>query len=145
MIHPVRNLGIGIERPPAVVAAFLSEPRNFPAWASGLASGLQPAETPDEWRGDTPAGTVTIRFSPPNDYGVADHWVRLADGSTVYMPMRVVANGDGCEVVLTLFRLPAMDDAAFEADSDWVRRDLDTLKRLLEAQPGGATDHARAG
>lgn len=145
MIHSARTLSVGIERPLAEVAAFLAEPHNFPSWASGLAGGLRPTEAPTEWRGDTPGGAVTIRFSPPNAYGVADHWVRLADGSEVYVPLRVFANGDGCEVALTLFRLPAMDDARFEGDSDWARRDLDSLKRLLESGAFGARqEHAGA-
>lgn len=134
MLHPARVLSVSIARPVAEVAAFLAEPRNFAQWASGLAGGLQPpADGRDgEWRIATPDGELRVRFSPPNPYGVADHWVHLPGGAVVYVPLRAVANGDGCEVSLTLFRLPDMDDARFEADSDWVRRDLDTLKRVLE-------------
>lgn len=135
MIHPARSLSVAIARPLAEVAAFLAEPRNFTQWASGLAGGLQPpsASADGDWRMNTPDGELRIRFSPPNPYGVADHWVQLPDGGIVYVPLRVVANGDGSEVTLTLFRLPGMDDARFEADSDWVRRDLDSLRRVLEA------------
>ena len=45
-----------------------------------------------------------------------------------------VANGDGAEVTLTLFRLPSMDDAAFEADAAAVEKDLGALKTLLETR-----------
>ncbi|MOA25382.1 hypothetical protein D3C78_1461030 [compost metagenome] len=62
---------------------------------------------------------------------MADHWVHLEDGRVVYVPLRVVANGDGCTVALTLFRRPEMDDERFAADCDWVRRDLLALRRLL--------------
>ena len=44
------------------------------------------------------------------------------------------ANGDSCEVTFTLFRLPGMDDEKFTADAAWVKRDLQKLKDLLEAQ-----------
>jgi hypothetical protein len=57
----------------------------------------------------------------------------VAPGVEVYVPLRVVANGDGSELTLTLFRQPQMSDDKFEADSEWVQRDLATLKRLLEA------------
>ncbi len=47
--------------------------------------------------------------------------------------MRVVANGAGSEIIFTLFRLPGISDEKFAADAEWVRRDLNTLKALLEA------------
>jgi hypothetical protein len=57
----------------------------------------------------------------------------LADGTKISIPLRVVANGDGAEVTLTLFRVPGMDDAAFERDAGMVAKDLSALKALLEA------------
>ena len=74
-----------------------------------------------------------MRFSPKNDYGVLDHWVTLPDGTELSMPLRVVANGDGAEVTLTLFRAPGMDDATFERDQGMVEKDLAKLKALLES------------
>lgn len=140
MTHPALILSIGIDRPIAAVASYLAEPRNFPAWASGLAGGLTPLNSGEnEWLGATAQGPVSIRFSPANPFGVADHWVTLADGGIVYVPLRAVANGDGSEVALTLFQLPGMDEARFQADAAWVRRDLATLKRLLEAPAQGKT------
>jgi hypothetical protein len=41
-------------------------------------------------------------------------------------------NGPGCDLVLTLFRRPEMSDAQFAADAEWVMRDLEAAKRLLE-------------
>lgn len=138
MIQPARILTIGIDKPLPQVAAFLAEPRNFPSWASGLADGLEPVADSSllpfegsEWLASTPQGRLVIRFSPINPFGVADHWVRLDDGRVVYVPLRVVANGDGCAVSLTLFRRPDMDDESFAADCDWVRRDLLELRRVL--------------
>ena len=139
MTHSSRVVSISIERPLDTVAHFLAEPRNFPRWAAGLAGGLSPERglseaggEPGRWAVETPQGRVTLRFSPPNAFGVADHWVHLPDASVVYVPLRAVANGDGTEVSLTLFRLPGMDAARFDADTDWVRRDLAALKRVLE-------------
>ncbi len=125
-----QTLAVSIDRPFAVVAAYLAKPPNFPDWASGLASGLK-AEG-DTWIGEAPQGRIVIRFSPPNDFGVADHWVTLPDGQEVYVPLRVLAHGQGCEVILTLFRLPAMSDADFARDAAWVAKDLARLKAVLE-------------
>jgi hypothetical protein len=47
--------------------------------------------------------------------------------------MRILSNGTGSEVLFTLFRLPEMSDEKFAQDAEWVKRDLDALKNLLEA------------
>jgi hypothetical protein len=126
-----RPISIGIDRPAAEVYAFAHIPENFSKWASGLGAGL--TRDGDMWIAHGPDGDVRVRFSPENALGVLDHWVTLADGGEISIPLRVVANGDGAEVTLTLFRVPGMDDATFERDAAMVARDLATLKALLEA------------
>lgn len=133
---PSLYLSIWIDRDPGIVYDFLHRPENFPLWASGLASGLRPvpdaAPASHDWLAAGPEGEVRVRFSPRNDYGVVDHWVFLPTGQMVSIPLRVIANGTGSEVTLTLFRLPGMDDKTFARDADWVRRDLARLKEVLE-------------
>jgi hypothetical protein len=51
----------------------------------------------------------------------------------IYIPMRVIANGTGSEVIFTLFRLPEMSEEKFAEDVEWATRDLNALKILLEA------------
>ena len=80
----------------------------------------------------TEQGTVGLRFTPHNAYGVLDHTVVLSDGTEVYVPMRVMPNGTGSEVMLVLFRQPEMDDNAFARDAGLMQNDLSTLKALLE-------------
>src|SRR5258708_1107941 len=53
-------------------------------------------------------------------------------GPRVYVPMRLIANSSGCELLFTLFREPNMSDAQFASDAGFVQRDLNGLKRLLE-------------
>ena len=132
----VRVLCVAIARDRDAVYDFLAEPRNFPRWASGLAEGLTPEG--EWWAADGPAGPVRVRFSPRNAYGIADHEVRLDSGETVPVPLRVVPRGEGSLVMLTLFRQPAHTDASFEADRQWVERDLRRLRALL--QPTGQAD-----
>ena len=50
--------------------------------------------------------SVIVAFAPSNDFGVLDHDVTLPDGETVRNPMRVISNGDGCDVVFTVRRQP---------------------------------------
>jgi hypothetical protein len=127
----VRRLAVAIDRPAAEAYEFLSLPENFPKWASGLAGSLR--KVGDEWIADTPEGRAIVRFSERNVHGVLDHSVTLPRGVTLYMPLRVVPKGEGCELVLTLFRRPEMSDESFAADAEWVMRDLDAAKRILEA------------
>jgi hypothetical protein len=130
--HEARTLQISIGRNWRDLYDYASVPENLPQWASGLTSGLQ--KSGDEWLADGPAGKLRLRFAPVNNFGVLDHWVTTETGDEVYIPLRVVANGDDCEVIFTLFRLPGMDDEKFTADAAWVKRDLQKLKDLLEAQ-----------
>ena len=128
---PARIIHIGIARDWRAVYRFASQPRNMPQWASGLASGLTPDG--DDWIADGgPLGSIHIHFSPPNDFGIIDHVVTLGTGVSVVNALRVVANGDGAEVMFTLLRQPEMTDAQFEADAAHIAKDLATLKDLLE-------------
>jgi hypothetical protein len=126
----VRHVSVSILRPPAEVYAFASSPTNLPRWAKGLGGSIQ--EVNGQWIADTPMGKIEIRFARRNDLGVLDHDVILESGERVHNPMRVVANGDGSELVFTLYRLPDMTDEAFAADAKAVEADLAALKGLLE-------------
>lgn len=127
----VRYLTISIEREPDKVYAFASNPEHLPQWAAGLGLGIRRAG--EHWEVKTQDGVVGLRFTPPNDYGVLDHTVVLSDGTEVYVPMRVMPNGKGSEVMLGLFRQPEMDDATFARDAGLMQKDLQSLKALLEA------------
>jgi hypothetical protein len=123
-------ISVSIACPLPRAYGFLRMPENFAKWASGLGKSLE--RSGDEWITQTPQGPATVRFTPGNEFGVVDHVVIPPTGAPVYVPMRVVANGEGCEVMLTLFRTPGMSDETFERDAAWVQRDLETLKAVLE-------------
>lgn len=113
------------------VYAFASDPMNLPRWATGLGGGIEPQD--DHWLIPSPQGQAILRFAPRNEWGVLDHQVTLPDGTKVDVPMRVVANGEGCLLIFTLFHLPSMDQQTFENDTALVRKDLAALKQLLES------------
>ena len=132
MAGEVRTLSVSIGRSAAGSYEFLSVPENFPKWASGLGTSLRQAGS--DWIAETAEGPLTACFSERNSFGVLDHSVARPNGMTVYVPLRVVAKGNGCDLVLTLFRQQEMSDEQFAADAEWVMRDLHAAKRLLEAQ-----------
>jgi len=132
-----RTLSITIQRCPHQVYDFLTDPLNLPKWASGLGGNIRANTGPEGgWLADTPGGVIIIHFSPTNDFGVLDHVVTLTSGASLFVPMRVLINGGGSEVLVTLFRQAGMSDEGYQADADWVMRDLNTLRALLER--GGA-------
>ncbi len=126
-----RTLQVSINAPAVRVYLFAADPLNMPRWAAGLGSSISKID--GRWMVETPNGVVTVEFAPPNTLGVLDHTVTLGDGTRIYMPMRVIANGEGSELVLTLYRQPGMSDAQFERDAALVQKDLATLKRFVEA------------
>lgn len=126
----VRTLSVSIECPPDKVYDFVANPENLPKWANGLGSSV--TKTDGGWLVETPRGPVTVRFAERNGFGVLDHYVTVAPGVEVYVPLRVIANGSGSEVLFTLFRLPDMTDEKFAEDRKLVEQDLGTLKNLLE-------------
>jgi hypothetical protein len=131
MTNPSRTIAITINRAWREVYAFASRPENMALWASGLGHSLQ--QSGGEWTAEGPTGRVKVVFAPSNDFGVLDHRVITASGAEIYMPMRVIANGLGSELLLTFFRLPDMTDNQFDLDAEWISRDLQTLKMLIEA------------
>jgi uncharacterized protein YndB with AHSA1/START domain len=126
----VQNVTVSIQRPPQAVYDFITDGANIPRWAAGL--GGTSRRVGEDWLVEGPLGSVRVRFAAPNELGVADHEVVLGDGQRVHNPMRVLPNGAGSSVVFTLFRRPPATEADFERDAAAVRKDLETLRVLLE-------------
>lgn len=123
------TLTVTINAPAGRVYAFVSNPENLARWAAGLGP---PERRGDEWWVPSPSGPARVEFAEPNTFGVLDHTVFLPNDLRVYVPMRVVPNGDGSEVSFTLFQLPGMPDEQFRNDRGLVQKDLESLKRILE-------------
>ena len=125
-----RAITVRIDRPFDQVYEFLVHPANWNKWAFGLGRNIRRSQ--DGWIADSGGGIAKVQFTPQNSFGVVDHTVIRPSGQRVYVPMRLIANGSGCELIFTLFREPEMSDAQFAADSGFVQRDLTGLKKLLE-------------
>lgn len=130
------HLSEHIDRPADTVYRFASDPARLPEWAAGLGGSVECVD--GRWSVDAPGGRVVVEFAPPNAYGVLDHTVVLPTGETVYNPLRVIPDGDGCEVVFTLRRQPSMTDDELARDAAAVAADLATLRTVLESVPASA-------
>ena len=126
-----RQISESIDRPAAQVYDYAADPAHLPEWAPGLGRSVENVD--GRWFVETPAGRAGVAFVERNEFGVLDHEVTLPSGDVIYNPMRVVPNGDGCEVVFSLRRLPGMSSEDFERDAGLVQADLTRLKQVLEA------------
>lgn len=125
-----RTITVRIGRGFGQVYDFLADPKNWNQWAHGLGKSIR--RSSDGWVADADGGTVQVRFTPRNSFGIVDHYVIRPSGAQLYVPMRLIVSGQGCELSFTLFREPQMSDQQFAADAGYVQRDLDGLKSLLE-------------
>jgi hypothetical protein len=123
---------VSIDRPFADVYEFLADPLNFTKWAANPGSEMQPIERGD-WLVDLPTGQRVIRFTPRNELGVLDYQVfdRDQDGGPS-TPVRLIANADGCELLLVWMQRPGVTDERFKSDVEWIASDLQRLKVLME-------------
>jgi hypothetical protein len=131
MTYASQTLTVQIEQPFETAYDYVSDPANWTEWAAGLGSGFEKS-VEGTWTVAAPEGTVTVEFTGPNEFGVADHWVTTSDGHVVYLPFRLVANDSGTEALFTLYQQPGMTDDEFVRDAGLVRKDLDKLKDVLE-------------
>lgn len=131
MTYEARHISETIRRAVVDVVAIAGDPANLPRWAAGLSAGIR--NDGGRWITDSPMGVVEVRFAAGAEHGVLDHDVVFPDGTSVHNPLRVLRNGDGSEVVFTLYRLPGTTDDAFEHDASLVHDDLLRLADLLEA------------
>ena len=132
MAYPVKNISVSINKPASKVYQFASNPENFPLWVEFIKSMTR--ETGNSWRAETDLGNLKIEFTPENEFGIIDHLVTLPDSSTVNNPMRVLANGNGSELVFTLFWMPDRTEEEFNQDAKLVESDLKKIKQILEAE-----------
>ena len=132
MTSETRHISERIDRPVDEVYAYASDPANVPAWAPGLGSAVENVD--GRWYVDTSMGRVGLAFADRNPYGVLDHEVTLPSGEVIYNPMRVIRDGDGCEVVFTLRKRPDVSDEEFDRDANAVAADLARLKTITEGR-----------
>lgn len=125
-----KTMNTFIKTDPKTVYDFVSNLENLPRWASSTFPSIK--EMNGEWVIETPHGQNKVMVAERNDFGILDHHVRLTSGVEVYVPMRVVKNGNGSEVMLTVFQTSEMTDEGFAKDIETVEKDLNHLKTIIE-------------
>ncbi len=124
------TVGVSVNRDPKTVYEFVSNLENLPTWAKMFCLSVK--QLNGGWIVETPQGPAKIRLVERNNLGILDHHVNTSPAVEVFVPMRVVPNGDGSEVMLTVFQTPEMSEEKFAEDIGLVERDLKNLKHALE-------------
>ena len=125
-----KTMNISIKCDPKTVYEFLSNLENLPKWAPSTFPSIRKVN--GEWLVDTPHGQNKVMLTEKNNFGILDHSVKLVSGAEVYVPMRVLRNGTGSEVLLTIFQTTELTDEAFIQDIKMVERDPNHLKTIIE-------------
>jgi len=110
--------------------AFISNLENLPKWAKTFCKSIE--KISGNWIMQTDQGPLQIRLADKNEFGVLDHYLKPASGNEVFVPMRVVPNGSGCEIIFTVFQQPGMSKENFYKDIELVNQDLENLKAALK-------------
>ena len=129
-----QTISVFIAVPARRVYEFAANPLNLPLWAPSFFKSVELVK--GEWVVQSPEGRAVIAFVPANALGVLDHTVTLPSGLTFTSRMRVIPNGEGSEVLLTLFQQEEMSDQQFQEEAALVLSDLQTLRQTLEASGG---------
>ncbi len=122
------------------VVADLADPSTHPEWATDFFAGPATAgENPGEASVTIPAmgGPARVRIDADPKCGRID--MALAPEGAPYgppLPIRVIPNGDGVDVLFTLTRLPGQPDAEWIAGLGGMRRELENLRRRHERAGG---------
>ena len=130
-----RVFTIPIHRKYDAVYGFLSEPANFSLWGGSEPGSEMTHLGGTDYLVDLPRGRRVMRFTPVNEFGVLDYEVFL-EGETKgpVTPVRLHPNQEGCELVVTWFQHPGVDDELFASEAEWAYADLLRMKAYIEAR-----------
>ncbi len=125
-----------IEAPPESVSTDLADPSSHLEWATEFFSGPAEDQGDGTWRMNVPrmGGPVLMRIDGDTTQGVIDMYlapVGVPFGAP--LPVRVVPNGDGCDVLFTLAKFQNQSDHKWAAGLQSMKRELRNLKARHES------------
>lgn len=133
---------VSVAAPPRFVFQVLARVADWPQF-SPFARAVEPVGDGRCYWVTTPDSTVRLvcQFDP--DLLLLDHQVAFADGSSVFIPYRVVPNGTGAELIMTNVKSPADSVEDYRSQLGWMRTELIgardwVLNHLARASTGGS-------
>jgi hypothetical protein len=123
---------------PSAVLDLVGDPRTLPRWAPAFARAVRPEEG-DRWVVDSGEGEFVIRILRRSDAAGTVDFVAPDEDRGLFT--RVVPNGDGSELTLTLI-VPHMPPEALERQTAVLEAEVRAIRDLCEG-PGSAAVNAR--
>jgi uncharacterized protein YndB with AHSA1/START domain len=125
---------ISIRANPSAVFDLLSDASAFPRWAPAFAPAIRPDG--DHWIVERDGSEARIAVRVSRDSGTVD--ILRAERPTSGAFMRVLPNGEGSELLFTLFFPAGTDEQAVVAQMTTVEQELEAVRSLCEASPSGS-------
>jgi hypothetical protein len=121
---------VDIQAGPEKAFAFLSNPMNWPGYAVVNLRSVSPGQ--DGWfHAITKFGEGALKVNAVKELGAFDHvWKDPQATWRVYS--RVVPNGEGATVMMTLFQPAVMSDQQFDEAMKAIDTEMKKLKEILE-------------
>lgn len=132
---PTAVVSVTIDAPYDTVAAYVADPARAHEWATEFFAGPLTPAADGEWVAEVPmmGGPTRYRQETALEHGVIDLF--LAPQGAPFgppLPVRLLRNGDGVDVLYVLTRFPGAQDEQWEAGLASMRRELTNLKKNLE-------------
>ena len=128
---PTQVVSLPIARPVKQVYEFLVQPENFARWAFVGDTAMRHLSD-NEWAVETSVGPRILKFATRNDYFDLTHTASPPGEAPHTIPMRLIANGDGAQLIYVFMQYPGLGDAELRSMMEWVTADLGVLKSYLE-------------
>ncbi len=124
-----KTLTASLQRDPQAAFEWISDPANLPAWAAMVGS---------------PGGPLRVRFIREDRARVVDILVQVSEGVELTHAIRLVANGEGSEIVWTLVKPEGLSDSAFQDQLRWAANALNVLRKAPPVEPAEPVEPLQA-
>ncbi len=133
--YPIQTITVTIDAPYEAVARDLADPAAHPQWATEFFTGSARPGKDGEVILFSPfmGGDVRFRIDADVERGIIDLY--LAPGDAPFgppLPVRLLPNGDGVDVLWTLSRFPGTPEERWQAGIASMERELQSLKQRHE-------------
>ncbi len=132
-----KTVAITIDAPYDKVAGDLADPFTHPEWGTEFFAGPVQRDESGGLIAPVPAmgGDVQYRVDADVERGIVDIYLAPLEASFgPPLPVRLLRNGDGVDVLWTLIRFPGIPDGVWEQGIESMERELQQLKRRHECE-----------
>jgi len=128
---PTQTVAVSVDADPTEMTKYLADATTHPEWATEFFSDGAEEAGDGTWSMNVPrmGGPVRVKIDAVTALGVIDMY--LAPEGTPFgppLPIRVLPNGDGCDVTFTLARFPGQSDEDWADGVTSMQRELENLK-----------------